>query len=126
MQQVISEVINNVSQSQIALETPAESKVRIYKYYYTWHNTAEITLIHTCTRMQIKKAKGVTIETSKLKLSALVSALLYSSAILWRETMSKSCDYIQISAAAYSLYVNHKPPSCYCMVHNIGNQLSLP
>ena len=108
MQQVISEVINNVSQSQIALETPAESKVRIYKYY-TWHNTAEITLIHTCTRMQIKKAKGVTIETSKLKLSALVSALLYSSAILWRETMSKSCDYIQISAAAYSLYVNHKP-----------------
>ncbi len=56
---------------------------------------------------QIKKSKGVTIETSKLKLSALVSALLYSSAILWRETVSKSCDYIQISAAAYSLYVDH-------------------
>ncbi len=59
MQQVISEVINNVSQSQIALETPAESKVRIYKYYYTWHNTAEITLIHTCTRMHAdKESKG--------------------------------------------------------------------
>ncbi len=53
--------------------------------------------------MQIKKLKASIIDNTQQQLSVLVSAIVHSSATLWREIVTQSRDYVQMSAIAYTL-----------------------